>query len=508
MKVFNSIVSWFFKQRIGQVEEFINYPIETQDHLFQELIPKGKRTSFGVEHHFDSINTYQDYQERVPIRNYEALYPYINRIMTGEQYVLWPNRIGWFAKSSGTTSGKSKFIPVSKETLEECHFKAGKDLLTMYFNNNPDSKLFCGKSLIMGGSHQINELDHNTKYGDVSAVMMQNMPLWTQMIRTPELKIALLDEWEEKLNLMVQTTLKQDITSISGVPTWTLVLLKQALEETGYSSVDQLWPNLELYIHGGVNFSPYEAQFGELIQSPNMKYYQVYNASEGCFGVQMANGESDMLLMLDYGIFYEFIPKSQLDEEFPQAITLQDVEVGEQYALVITTNSGLWRYKIGDIIEFTSVYPFKIKVAGRTKSFINAFGEEVMVGNTDQAIEMACAATGAQVKEYTAGPIYFSSQGQGAHEWVVEFEVEPNNLDDFIQLLDQSLQQINTDYQAKRHKNIALKQLQLHKAPRGTFNHWLKEKGKLGGQNKVPRLSNNREILDEFLDILKTTSLA
>ncbi len=502
MKVISSIISWFFKQRIGQLEEIIANPIDTQQTIFDELISQGKRTKFGEEHGFPSIQSVSDFQSNVPIRNYEALYPYIDRIIHGEQTVLWPSKIEWFAKSSGTTQGKSKFIPVSGETLDECHFKAGKDLLTMYFNNNPDSVLFSGKSLIMGGSHQINELNQQSKYGDVSAVMMQNMPVWTQFIRTPKLKIALLDDWEEKLALMANATLQQDVTSISGVPTWTLILLKKLLELGNAQTMDEIWSNLELYIHGGVNFDPYRSQFQQIIQSPRMQYYQVFNASEGCFGIQMGNTDRDMLLMLDYGIFYEFIPVEYMNDENPKTRTLGEVEVGQQYALVITTNSGLWRYKIGDVVEFTSVQPYKVKVVGRTKSYINAFGEEVMVGNTDEAIRRTCEQTQATVKEYTAAPIYFDGQQQGAHEWIIEFDSPPKDNTEFQYLLDQNLQSINSDYEAKRFKNIALEELKLHVAPSGSFEHWMREKGKLGGQNKVPRLSNNRAILEELKSYL------
>ncbi len=506
MKVLHSIISWFFKQRINQIRQMIDQPMDAQNKVFDYLLKKGRQTTFGRDHGFIDAKSIQAFQEQVPIRNYEALFPYIQRIMEGEQSLLWPGKTSWFAKSSGTTSGKSKFIPVSMETLEECHYKAGKDLLTMYCHNNPNSQLFAGKSLIMGGSHQINELNENSKYGDVSAVMMQNMPMWTQLIRTPELRVALLDEWEEKLELMAQTTRNQNVTSISGVPTWTLVLLRQLLEMTQLNDITALWPNLELYIHGGVNFAPYAEQFKDLIPSKNMKYYQVYNASEGCFGVQMQNHQEDMLLMLDYGIFYEFIPKNTLHEEQPKTILLDETEVGEEYAVVISTNSGLWRYKIGDVVEVTSKYPFKIKVAGRTKAHINVFGEELMVGNTDQALKMTCAATNAAVKDYTAAPIFLSGNTKGAHEWLIEFHKEPENLALFKNLLDKNLQQLNSDYEAKRHKDIALECLHLHAVPKGTFHQWLQRKGKLGGQNKVPRLSNSRRHVEEILNFVSVSN--
>lgn len=499
MKVLNSIITWVFKQRIGQVEFFIDNPHTTQKKIFNDILQMARHTEFGRTYDFSTIKNWNTYQERVPIYNYESLFPYIERVMKGEDNVLWPSEIKWFAKSSGTTSAKSKFIPVSKETLDECHFKAGKDMMALYCHNNPDSQVFGGKTLIMGGSHQINDLNESTKYGDVSAVMMQNMPFWSQIIRTPELKIALLDEWEEKLERIAQSTISQNVTNMAGVPTWTLVLIRRLFELTGRNDLSEIWPNLELYVHGGVNFQPYKEQFKDMIGSPDMKYYQAYNASEGFFGMQIQNDVDDMLLMLDYGVYYEFIPRKELGKDDARAIPLSEVEVGKTYAIVITTNSGLYRYRIGDLVEFTSVYPYKIKVAGRTKSFINAFGEEVIVDNADRAIEAACKATNAVMKEYTAAPIYFGDNGQGAHEWLIEFEKTPQNLHEFTQVLDASLQAINSDYEAKRHKSIALSLPKVHEVPAGTFRSWLKQKGKLGGQNKVPRLKNDRSILEEIL---------
>jgi len=502
MKVLNSIITWLFKQRIGQVEDMIKHPHVTQNKIFNQLINTAKNTNFGKEFEYSSIKTLDSFKERVPIYTYETLFPYIEKIMQGEQNVLWPTEIKWFAKSSGTTSGRSKFIPVSKEALDDCHFKGAKDTMAIYCHNNPDSKVFAGKSLIMGGSHQVNQLNDSSKYGDVSAVIMQNMPFWSQFIRTPELKIALLDEWEEKLELMAVQTLSQNVTNMAGVPTWTLVLIKRLLELSGKSDLSEIWPNLELYVHGGVNFQPYKQQFQQLISSPNMRYYQAYNASEGIFGMQIENHVDDMLLMLDYGVYYEFIPVTNASDERPQTLSLNEVEIGKPYAIVISTNSGLWRYKVGDLIEFTSVNPYKIKVVGRTKSFMNAFGEEVIVDNADMAIDMACKRTNAILKEYTAAPVYFSSGNQGTHEWIIEFAKQPTDIDEFTNILDSSLQEINSDYEAKRHKSIALSIPTVHAAPKGTFSTWLKQKGKLGGQNKVPRLNNDREMIDEVLALM------
>ena len=503
MKLLNSIVSWVFKRRISKIQEAVEHPHTTQKKVFNQLIQTAQNTAFGQQYQFGSIQGISDFKKQVPIHNYETMFPYINRIMQGEQNVLWPTHIEWFAKSSGTTSGKSKFIPVSEETLEFCHYEGAKDVMALYCQENEDSQVFAGKSLIMGGSHQVNEMNGQSKCGDVSAVMMQNMPLLGHYVQTPGLKIALLDEWEEKLEKMAEITKVQNITSISGVPTWTLVLLKKILEKTGKDNISDVWPNLELYIHGGVNFEPYREQFEQLIRNPKMNYYQMYNASEGFFAMQDTNTASDMLLMVDYGIFYEFVPREEIGKENPHTITLNEVEVGEQYALVISTNSGLWRYQIGDTIEFTSVLPYRIKVTGRTKSFINAFGEEVIVEDADFAINEACKATNAIIKEYTAGPVYFSEGKQGGHEWIIEFDQHPDNLEQFCSRLDEALQETNTDYKAKRHKNLALVEPIIHIVEPGTFNQWLKQKGKLGGQNKVPRLNNDRKLINEFLEVMK-----
>ncbi len=501
MGLVNSILSWAFKKRIRQVNHFIKTPYQTQQRVLQGLLQQGASTEYGRKYGFSDIKTPNQFQEQVPIVTYEQLFPYIQRTMKGEEQVLWPSPITWFAKSSGTTSGKSKFLPVSRESLDECHFKAGKDILAIHCHNNPDTGLFNGKGLVMGGSHQVNHLNEHSKYGDVSAVMMQNMPFLGRLLKTPELKIALLDDWEEKLELMAQTTLKQNVTNIAGVPTWTLVLIKRLFELTGKDDLSEIWPELELYVHGGVNFEPYREQFTGLISSPKMKYMQAYNASEGFFAIQSKNLASDMLLMLDYGIYYEFIPSDEIDSESPKALQLGEVETGKRYAIVISTNSGLWRYKIGDMIEFTSVNPYKIKVAGRTKSFINAFGEEVIVENADKAIAEACKQCNAVFREYTAGPVYLEFESKGCHEWLIEFEKEPCDINHFAKVLDKTLQSINSDYEAKRSKNIALEMPKVQVMPTNSFNQWLKSKGKLGGQHKVPRLSNNRDILDSLLQL-------
>jgi len=504
--IINSILSWVIKKRIHEVELFMKYPVEVQEELFGRLIKQARDTEYGRKYEFASIDSKQDYRNRVPVVTYEELYPMISRIMQGEQNLLWPSEIRWFAKSSGTTNARSKFIPVSPEALDDCHFKGGKDLLSIYLNNYPDSKLFDGKGLAIGGSQQINQLDPNLKsyYGDVSAVIMKNLPLWAQFVRTPSLEIALMDEWEEKIDKMAHATANENVTSISGVPTWTILLLKRILEIKGKSTIVEVWPNLELFIHGAVAFEPYRSLFQTLISNPAMHYLETYNASEGFFGIQDQVESGEMLLMLDYGIYYEFIPFEDIQSENPPTLSLDQVQLNKSYAVVISTNAGLWRYKIGDTIRFTSLSPFRIKITGRTRHFINAFGEELVIENAETAITRACQQTGAEIANFTAGPIYLTDKEKGGHEWIIEFSRDPDDFRRFCAVLDQTLKENNSDYEAKRYRDLALQEPVIHKVPPGTFYQWMKQRGKLGGQNKVPRLSNSREYLD---DILKTTGI-
>jgi hypothetical protein len=418
--------------------------------------------------------------------------------MKGEQNILWDTPIYWFAKSSGTTSEKSKFIPVSQESLHDGHYKASKDVLSLYYQYNPDSGLLTGKGLVIGGSHSINPVNNVTRYGDLSAVLMQNSPFWGHWLRTPGLSIALMDEWENKIEKLAASTIKENVTSVSAVPTWTLILFKRILELTGKRTISEVWPSLELFMHGGVSFTPYKEQFQKLIGN-NINYLEMYNASEGFFAAQDIPGEEGMLLFTDHGIFFEFMPVGEYGKKNPQTVSLQDVQPGRNYAPVISTNGGLWRYLLGDTIQFTSLQPFRIKVSGRLKHYINTFGEEVIVDNTDKAIAVASAKTGAIVNDYTAAPVYFSDTSNGAHEWLIEFENEPESLAVFIKELDAALKNINSDYEAKRYKDIALKMPVVHSLPKGIFNEWLRSKGKLGGQHKVPRLSNERKFLEEIL---------
>ena len=498
MGILSTTISQLARMRLWRIEAWVQHPIASQREVLQDLVTSAQYTEFGRKYNFSSLFSTRDFKKAVPIHEYDDLKPYIQRMMDGEENILWNTPVRWFAKSSGTTSDKSKFIPISEESLEDCHYKGAKDTLTMYYNFNPDSELLTGKGLVIGGSHNINQVNEEIHYGDLSAVLLQNSPAWGQWIRTPELSVALMDEWETKIEKLAATTIVENVTSISGVPTWTMVLFKRILEITGKSCIADVWPSLELYIHGGVSFTPYREQFRKII-GKDIYYIDSYNASEGFFAAQDKPDEDGMLLYLDHGVFMEFMPVEEYGKKDPQTIGLRNVETGKNYAPVISTNGGLWRYLLGDTIQFTTLYPFRIKVSGRLKHFINAFGEEVIVDNTDKAVSIACEKTGAIVNDYTAAPVYFSDAGNGAHEWLVEFDKEPGNLNEFTVELDKALQSINSDYEAKRYKDIALHLPLLHRMPKGLFNEWLKSKGKLGGQHKVPRLSNERTLIEEIL---------
>lgn len=499
----NSIVAWAMKKRFHQIELFMKYPVEVQREWLNQLVQSAKNTEWGKKYDYASIRNYDTFAERVPISTFEDFHPYIERLMHGEQNLLWPTEIKWFAKSSGTTAAKSKFIPVTSESLEECHFNTGRDMLSMYCNNYPETKLFTGKSLIMAGSSNVNQFNDKSYYGDLSAILVNNLPFWVDLFSTPDYKTALIENFEEKLNKVTDIVIDENVTSITGVPSWTLVLLHRVLEKTGAENVHEIWPDLELFMHGGVSFTPYRDQYKQLIPSSKMHYMETYNASEGFFAIQDQKESQEMLLMLDYGIFYEFIPLDELGKEQPKAYPIDQVEIGVNYAMVISTNAGLWRYMIGDTVRFTSLYPFRIMITGRTKYFINAFGEEVILENAEAALEAASAATGAAISDYTAGPVFMKTGESGAHEWIIEFEVKPNDIEAFRRVLDEKLKEINSDYEAKRFKNMALVEPKIHVAPQGTFYRWMKSRGKLGGQNKVPRLSNNRDYLDPILELIK-----
>ncbi|MCE2787592.1 MAG: GH3 auxin-responsive promoter family protein [Bacteroidota bacterium] len=503
MPLIHSILTWYLKKRVPDIEHFKANPAEVQQLLLAQLIKTAADTEWGQKYKYRDIQSLKDFKERVPIGNYDTHKPYIERMMRGEQNILWPTEVKWFAKSSGTTSDKSKYIPVTYESLDQCHFQGGKDALLFYCTNNPDTTLFDGKGLIMGGSHQLSRFNSSESYfGDLSAVMMQNLPFWAHFFRTPDLSIAIMDNWDEKVEKMALATLEEDVTSISGVPTWTLVLFDKLFELTGKDNIAEIWPNLELYIHGGVSFTPYRSRFQSIIRKSGMNYLETYNSSEGFLGVQDLNNHDSMLLMLDYGIYYEFMPMQEYGKEFPQTKSIDEVVIGQSYALVITTNAGLCRYIIGDTITFTDTNPFRFKITGRTKHFINAFGEELVIENAENAIKEACMQTNSLINDYTAGPFFHSHTKIGSHEWLIEFETEPEDIEMFTILLDENLKKLNSDYEAKRFKNMAMTLPLVKKVPKGTFNCWLMQKGKLGGQHKIPRLANNREYIDDIMKIL------
>jgi hypothetical protein len=497
----NSILSWFLKKRIHQIELFLKYPIDVQHEVLSKLLQTSKRTEFGRQYGFRDMGSYEDFGRNVPIQQYESFEPLIERSRKGEQNIFWPTPITWFAKSSGTTNAKSKFIPVSDESLEYCHFKAGKDMLCLYINNNENANLFTGKGLRLGGSSDVYQ-DNGSYFGDLSAIIIENMPFWADFSSAPRMETALMSEWETKMEAILDETVDENITSLAGVPSWMMVLLNRVLERTGKNNLLEVWPNLEVYFHGGVNFQPYREQYKQLIPKKGFKYYETYNASEGFFAIQDRNNSDELLLMLDYGIFYEFIPMSEFNGEDSTAIPLSEVKLGVNYALVITTNGGLWRYLIGDTVKFTSLSPYRIKITGRTKHHINVFGEELIIENTEDALRKASKKTNASVKDYTVGPIFMNGNNNGGHEWIIEFTQKPENLEYFTELLDNALKSINSDYEAKRYSNMTLKMPVVHDARENLFYDWLKMKKKLGGQNKIPRLSNSRKMIEELKGIM------
>ncbi len=500
MKLFSPAISRLARLRLWQIESWVNNPVAAQREVLQELVTAAQYTAFGRYYGFNKLFKLRNFKQTIPVQEYEGIKPWIDRMMQGEENLLWNTPISWFAKSSGTTSDKSKFIPISEESLEQNHYQGAKDVLTMYYSHFPDSELLTGKGLVIGGSHQVSRFSDDIHFGDLSAVLLQNSPFWGHWIRTPDLSIALMDEWEQKLEQLALNTIPENVTSISGVPTWTMVLMKRILEMTGKRSISEIWPQLELYIHGGVSFAPYREQFRQLI-GRDIRYLEMYNASEGFFAAQDHPDSDGMLLFTSHGIFYEFMPLEEYGKPFPETVGLNKVETGKHYALVISTSGGLWRYIVGDTVQFTTLRPFRIKVSGRIKHYINAFGEEVMVDNTDRAIAIACEKTGATVNDYTAAPVYFSEKGNGAHEWLVEFETNPDDLGRFAYELDTALKNLNSDYEAKRHKDIALRMPLVHAVRKGLFNQWLSANGKLGGQHKVPRLRNDRQLLETLLSM-------
>ena len=486
---------------MGQIDFFKQNPIEIQKGMLFSLLKKAANTEIGRTYDFASILSVKTFQERIPVQDYEGVKPFVERLRTGEKDLLWPGEIKWFAKSSGTTSAKSKFIPVTKHSLEDCHFRGGRDVIAIYNHLFPDNGLFSGKSLTLGGSHQINNFNNDSYYGDLSAILIENMPFWTHFIRTPNQSIALMDEWEEKISKITEATINENVTSLAGVPSWFLVLIRHILAQTGKETLTEIWPNLELFIHGGINFTPYRSQYKSLIPTDKMHYMETYNASEGFFAIQDDLSQQGMLLMLDYGIYYEFLPVNHIADEHPRLLTLEEVELNTDYALVITTNGGLWRYMIGDTIRFVCNNPFRIIISGRVKLFINAFGEEVVIDNAERALNEACTQTGALIKEYTGAPMYMDANTKGAHQWLIEFEKKPDSEEKFMSVFDTTLKSVNSDYEAKRYKNMTLDMPHLVIARPNLFFDWLKTYKKVGGQNKVPRLQNNRDLMCQLLEM-------
>lgn len=492
----------FLKRREAGILRHYKAPILLQERVFNHLIQYGITTRFGRRHHFSSIRTIADFKNRVPIHRYEDLLPYFQSILQGESSVLWPGRVSWFAKSSGSTDDRSKYIPVTRESLYQCHYKAAKDVMALYLFHNPFSRIFEGKGFILGGSSALHPASRFVRAGDLSAVLLHNSPWYSRIIRTPSNAIALMDNWEKKMEALIRILPRQKVTSLSGVPSWMLVLLERILAAENKENFSTIWPALELYIHGAVNFAPYRERFRKIFEGLTVYFLETYNASEGFFALQDQPGSEDLLLLLDHGVFYEFVPLEELASENPRTYHLGEVETGRQYALVISTNGGLWRYLIGDTIRFTSLYPFRIRITGRTRHFINVFGEELMVENAEQAIARASARLGASVRDFTAGPVYMKEGKAGAHEWFIEFSKTPDSLDQFRDVLDEELRLVNSDYDAKRRGNLALGPPIIHAVPPGTFDRWLKKHNKLGGQHKVPRLSNERKILEELREFL------
>lgn len=488
-----------FRSRLKKIDSFARQADYIQQQQLRELLQKAARTEWGLKYDYKSITDYRTFRERVPLQTYEDIKPYIKRMVSGERNLIWPSAVRWFAKSSGTTNDKSKFLPVTSEILQQAHYRGGKDVVALYLRQNPQSRFFSGKGLILGGSHSPSSLNQHVSCGDLSAVLLQNLSPWINLIRVPEKKIILMSEWESKIQAIIEHTIHKNVCNLSGVPSWMLVLIKAVLQKTGKESLTEVWPNLEVFFHGGVSFLPYRAQYKALIPSEKMHYMETYNASEGFFSMQDDLSDPGMLLMLDYGIFFEFIPVSEREKEHPTVIPLEEVEVGKNYAMVITTCGGLWRYQLGDTVRFTSVFPHKIVITGRTKHYINAFGEELMVDNADKALYRTCHLTGAKVKEYTVAPLFLLNKAKGRHQWFIEFEKAPASVEQFAALLDESLKELNSDYEAKRYKEISLQPLEIIISRTGIFYEWLKKNGKLGGQHKIPRLSNNRSYLEQLL---------
>lgn len=504
MTILNSIASWWMKKRMHQIELFMKYPHEVQNECLKKLLETAKDTEWGRLYDYKNIQNSTQFKNSVPLQDYETLKPFIDRTRRGEQNILWSTDIKWFAKSSGTTNDKSKFIPVSKESLDECHYNGGRDMIAIYCSLYPETQLFTGKNLALGGSLTTDRFgDYESLSGDLSAIVMNNLPIWAEFFRAPDLSIALMDKWDDKLEKLSHAIADENMVSLAGVPSWMLLIIKRVLEIKGKTSIADIWPNLEVYFHGGVNFIPYREQFKAVFRKSGINYLELYNASEGFFGIQDQRDSEELLLMLDYGIYYEFMPVNESGITTPKTLSLEEIDLDTNYALIISSTGGLWRYTVGDTITFTSKHPYRFKITGRTKHFMNAFGEEVVVHNADKALNIACEKSGAQIKEYTAAPVYMDGKNSGAHEWLIEFEKQPSTLEYFTEMLDNALKSINSDYEAKRYKNLILKQPIVRSVPENTFYRWFESKNKLGGQHKVPRLSNDRKHVEAILALVK-----
>ncbi|EJW89095.1 auxin-regulated protein [gut metagenome] len=495
------IIRPVFKGRVNAIDRYFNEAESIQRQVLQKLLQKAADTEWGRRYQYANLKNYEQFAATVPVNTYEELKESIDRMRHGEKDILWPGRVRWYAKSSGTTNDKSKFIPVSADGLKDTHYAGGTDAVALYLHNYPDARLFDGKALILGGSHAPNYNLPHSLVGDLSAILIENINPLVNLVRIPPKKIALLSDFEEKRDRIAEIAIHKDVTNLSGVPSWMMAVINRVLEISGKKYLDEVWPNLEVFFHGGVAFTPYREQYKALIRSPRMHYMETYNASEGFFGLQNDPSDLSMLLMLDYGVFYEFIPLEEVGKEHPTVLPIWEVETGHNYAIVISTSCGLWRYQIGDTVKFTSTNPYKFIISGRTKSFINAFGEELIVDNAEKGLQRACAETGAVVSEYTTAPVFMDAEGKCRHQWVIEFEQQPEDIDRFATVLDKALQEINSDYEAKRFKNLTLQPLEVVVARENLFNDWLRSKGKLGGQHKVPRLANDRKIIEEVLQM-------
>lgn len=503
MGIIDSIGNLVMKSRMEELENSINNPQRTQEKVLSNLLDTAKNTIYGREYHFKDIKNYRQFQKQVPLANYEDLLPYIENILRGEQNMLWPTPIKWFAKSSGTTGAKSKIVPVSTEGLEQCHYQGGRDMLALYINNYPDAKLFSGKNLSIGGSQENNFSNNKNGFytANISAIVMKNLPFWAQFGRTPGLDVTMMNNWEEKIKKIAEITTEQNVTSLAGSPMWMLLLLQHIVREQKIEYIQDIWPNLEVFFHGSVSFAPYRPLFENLDRNNSLRYLEIFNATEGFFGLQDQKHDPALLLMLNYGIYYEFIPEKEFLLEEPTVLPLHEVELGKNYSMVISTNSGLWRYKIGDTIKFTSTSPYRFVITGRTKHCINVFGEDLFVEHAEKALSVACKKTGAILRDFTAAPFFYERQKKGYHEWLVEFVRSPHDLKEFTAILDKELGELNDDYASKRKENIAIEAPLVREMASGTFYQWLKRKNKLGGQHKIPRLSNSREFVEELLEL-------